>query len=155
MKFFSLVLIALLAATMLPAQTSAPKKTTTHATPAAKSPVDNVIELVKSGMSENLIIKSLKRTNKPIDLSTADMVKLREAGVSDNIIGVMLDPTSESDSSGLGCATTHSDFGGASIGARTGGTTSSSTGTNARGLCTCSRAQRPAHAGREEACDRG
>ncbi len=93
-KFFSLVLIALLAATMLPAQTSAPKKTTTHATPAAKSPVDNVIELVKSGMSENLIIKSLKRTNKPIDLSTADMVKLREAGVSDNIIGVMLDPTS-------------------------------------------------------------
>ncbi|HTR39405.1 MAG TPA: CsgG/HfaB family protein [Bryobacteraceae bacterium] len=93
MKFFSLVSIALLAATMVPAQTSAPKKTTAHTAPAAKSPVDNVIELVKSGMSENLIIKSLKRTNKPIDLSTADMVKLREAGVSDNIIGVMLDPT--------------------------------------------------------------
>ena len=89
MKFYSLACIALLATTAVLAQTPAAKKA-----PAAKSPVDNVIELVKSGMSESLIIKSLKRTNKPVDLSPADMVKLKQAGVSDNIIGVMLDPTS-------------------------------------------------------------
>jgi curli biogenesis system outer membrane secretion channel CsgG len=44
-------------------------------------------------MSESLIIKSLKKTNKPVDLSPAEMVKLKDAGVSDNIIGVMLDPS--------------------------------------------------------------
>jgi curli biogenesis system outer membrane secretion channel CsgG len=53
-----------------------------------------VIQLVKAGMSDDLIIKSLKKTNKPVDLSPADMVKLKQAGVSDNVIGVMLDPTS-------------------------------------------------------------
>jgi curli biogenesis system outer membrane secretion channel CsgG len=45
-------------------------------------------------MSDDLIIKSLKKTNKPADLSPADMVKLKQANVSDNVIGVMLDPSS-------------------------------------------------------------
>jgi len=74
-----------------PAPAAAPKKA---AAPKPASPVDSVIQLVKSGMSEDLIIKSLKKTNKATDLSPADMVKLKQAGVSDNIIGVMLDPTS-------------------------------------------------------------
>jgi curli biogenesis system outer membrane secretion channel CsgG len=66
-----------------------------HSTAAkAASPVDSVIQLVKAGMSDDLIIKSLKRTNKASDLSPADMVKLKQAGVSDNVIGVMLDPSS-------------------------------------------------------------
>jgi curli biogenesis system outer membrane secretion channel CsgG len=69
----------------------APKRA---AAPKAASPVDSVIQLVKAGMSDDLIIKSLKKTNKPVDLSPADMVKLKQAGVSDNVIGVMLDPTS-------------------------------------------------------------
>ena len=56
--------------------------------------MDSVIQLVKAGMSEDLIIKSLKKTNKPADLSPADMVKLKQAGVSDNVIGVMMDPSS-------------------------------------------------------------
>ena len=60
---------------------------------AAASPVDNVIELVKGGMSESLIIGTLKRQNKPANLSTADMLKLQKAGVSENIINVMIDPT--------------------------------------------------------------
>jgi len=59
---------------------------------AAASPVDNVIELVKGGMSESLIISTLKRQNKPANLSTADMLKLQKAGVSENIINVMIDP---------------------------------------------------------------
>ncbi len=56
--------------------------------------MDSVIQLVKAGMSDDLIIKSLKKTNKSADLSPADMVKLKQAGVSDNVIGVMLDPSS-------------------------------------------------------------
>jgi curli biogenesis system outer membrane secretion channel CsgG len=56
--------------------------------------VDSVIQLVKSGMSENLIIKTLQRQNKPMDLSPGDLVKLKNAGVSENVIGVMMDPSS-------------------------------------------------------------
>lgn len=64
------------------------------AKPAATSPVDSVIQSVKAGLSEGLIIKTLQRDNKPMNLTPADLVKLKNAGVSENIIGVMLDPTS-------------------------------------------------------------
>ncbi len=74
-----------------PAPAAAPKRA---AAPKPASPVDSVIQLVKAGMSDDLIIKSLKKTNKSTDLSPADMVKLKQAGVSDNVIGVMLDPSS-------------------------------------------------------------
>ncbi len=71
---------------------------TPHATrPAAAKPaskVDEVIKLVKSGMSEQFIIKSLQTNPKPIALSTTDLVRLKEAGVSEAIIGVMMDPKS-------------------------------------------------------------
>ncbi len=93
MRLTSFVFIAIMATVAL-GQTpppAAPHRHTAAAKPA--SPVDSVIELVKAGMSESLIIKSLKKTNKPVDLSPADMVKLKDAGVSDNIIGVMLDPS--------------------------------------------------------------
>jgi curli biogenesis system outer membrane secretion channel CsgG len=81
------------------APAAAPKPAATgQARPAvaAKPPsqVDSVIQLVKSGMSEGLIIKTLQKQNKPMDLTPADLVKLKNAGVSENIIGVMIDPTS-------------------------------------------------------------
>ena len=60
--------------------------------PAAPSAVDSVIESVKAGLSENLIIRTLQRENKPANLTPADLVKLKNAGVSENIIGMMLDP---------------------------------------------------------------
>jgi curli biogenesis system outer membrane secretion channel CsgG len=82
-------------------QTAAPKaapKTTPvkAAAPKAAQPsaVDSVIESVKAGLSESLIIRTLQRENKPANLAPADLVKLKNAGVSENIIGVMLDPAS-------------------------------------------------------------
>jgi hypothetical protein len=60
--------------------------------PKPDSPVDSVIELVKSGMSEGLIIKHLQQAGKPVHLSPADMLKLQKANVSENIIAVMMDP---------------------------------------------------------------
>src|SRR5579863_9856855 len=72
----------------------APAKPAAAKPAAAPSPVDSVIQSVKMGLSENLIIKTLQRENKPANLTTADLVKLKNAGVSENIIGVMLDPTS-------------------------------------------------------------
>jgi len=84
-------MLVALALAQAPAPATAPKKA---AAPKAASPVDSVIQLVKGGMSDDLIIRSLKKNNKAVDLSPADMVKLKQAGVSDNVIGVMLDPSS-------------------------------------------------------------
>src|ERR1041385_7267446 len=67
---------------------AAPAKAPAKAAPSA---VDSVIESVKAGLSESLIIRTLQRDNKPANLTTADLVKLKNAGVSENIIGVMLD----------------------------------------------------------------
>jgi len=90
-------LLAVLACGMvLAGQTAAPTapKPATRSAPKATSDVDNVIQLVKSGMSEGLIIKTLQKQNKPMNLKPEDLVKLQKAGVSENIIGVMMDPTS-------------------------------------------------------------
>ena len=72
---------------------AAPKPTAAKPA-AAPSQVDSVIQSVKAGLSETLIIRTLQRENKPANLTTADLVKLKNAGVSENIIGVMLDPSS-------------------------------------------------------------
>ncbi len=74
-------------------QTPAPATKATKATaPKAPSQVDSVIDSVKAGLSESIIIRTLQRDNKPANLTTADLVKLKNAGVSENIINVMLDP---------------------------------------------------------------
>jgi curli biogenesis system outer membrane secretion channel CsgG len=62
---------------------------------AAASGIDTVIQLVKGGMSEGMIIKTLKATAKAYALSPQDMLKLTQAGVSENIMSVMMDPKAD------------------------------------------------------------
>src|SRR5579871_4618537 len=57
-----------------------------------KPSIDAVIELVQGGMSEPLVIQSLRSQGTPYKLSPADLVKLQKAGVSESIIAVMTDP---------------------------------------------------------------
>ncbi len=90
----SLSLFAMVGLAQTPAPKPAPAKPAAAKPAAAPSPVDSVIQSVKMGLSENLIIKTLQRDNKPMNLTPGDLVKLKNAGVSENIIGVMLDPAS-------------------------------------------------------------
>jgi curli biogenesis system outer membrane secretion channel CsgG len=94
LKSLCLSLLSIALVSVQGAYGQAAKPATHPAAPKAASPVDSVIQLVKSGMSENLIIKTLQRQNKPMDLSPGDLVKLKNAGVSENVIGVMMDPSS-------------------------------------------------------------
>ncbi len=100
MKLHQSLILILLTAAWAGSQTPPAKQPAGKAAPAKpaaakqNSDVDNVIQLVKSGMSEGLIIKTLQKANKPIALSPDDLVKLQKNGVSENIIGVMMDPTS-------------------------------------------------------------
>jgi curli biogenesis system outer membrane secretion channel CsgG len=103
MRLISLAAVSFLATVVLgqnPPPAAAPKPAAAKpaaAAPkpaAAASPVDSVIQSVKAGLSESLIIRTLQRENKPANLTPGDLVKLKNAGVSENLIGVMLDPAS-------------------------------------------------------------
>jgi curli biogenesis system outer membrane secretion channel CsgG len=89
------IILAIALAVGVAAAQTAPAPTA-PAHPAAKgnSQVDAVIGMVKAGLSESFIIKKLVKDNKPVNLTTADMVKLKQAGVSENIMSVMMDPSS-------------------------------------------------------------
>jgi curli biogenesis system outer membrane secretion channel CsgG len=83
-------LFTMMLAVCIVAQTSPAKPA--PAAPKAGSGVDTVIALVKGGMSEALVIKTLKRENKTYTLTAADLLKLQKAGVSEAIIDAMTDP---------------------------------------------------------------
>jgi curli biogenesis system outer membrane secretion channel CsgG len=89
-----LIVLMAMAATMF-GQTSTvkqPPATLRKPAAAAKSGVDMVIELVTNGMSESLMIKQLQHDGKTYALTTPDLLKMQKAGVSENIINVMMDP---------------------------------------------------------------
>jgi len=77
-----------------PATVAAPAAPKPAAAPRAPSGVDTVIALVKGGMSEALVVRTLQREGKTYTLSTADLLKLQGAGVSEAIIHAMTEPGS-------------------------------------------------------------
>ena len=73
-----------------PATQKAPQRA--PAGPAAMTNQD-VIRLVKARISEELIINKIKTSKTRFDTSTDGLVTLKEAGVSDNIISAMMNPS--------------------------------------------------------------
>jgi len=63
---------------------------------ASKSRVDDIIDLVKSGVPDARIISSLAKENKPYTPSLADLTRLQGAGVSEAIIDAMENPAAAS-----------------------------------------------------------
>jgi hypothetical protein len=54
--------------------------------------VSDVQEMVHGGLSEDLIIAALRKNNHAFELTASEMLQLKQAGLSNNIIKVMLDP---------------------------------------------------------------
>lgn len=75
------------------AQTAAPPPAAKPAVRKTPSQVDLVVQMVKAGISEGLIIKTLQKNGKAVDLTPSDMIKLKDAGASDNLIAFMMDST--------------------------------------------------------------
>ena len=97
--FFRSILCIAVTISAAQAQTLAPapaKPAAVKPAPAKTTPkpskVDEVIELVKGQISESMIIARLQKANQPIDLTVAEMVKLKAAGASENVINAMIDP---------------------------------------------------------------
>jgi len=88
-----------------PAQNATPSKSAPAATqkspaakPAAVGPMTNrdVIRLVKAKVAEDLIVAKMKQSKTKFDMSVDGLVALKEAGVSDNLIAIMMNPPAPS-----------------------------------------------------------
>lgn len=76
-----------------PAPAPAPVQEAKLKPPTNELTVDQVAQLVQAGLSEDLVISKIKKNNKAFDLSTEQLLQLKKAGASDNIIRVLMDPT--------------------------------------------------------------
>jgi hypothetical protein len=54
--------------------------------------LEEVIKLVHTGLSDELIITKIKKNGKAFDLNADELVELKKVGVSDNVIKYLLDP---------------------------------------------------------------
>ncbi len=76
---------------------------------APVTPVDQVIQLRKSGLSDDLIIRAIGRDKLNADLGTSEMLKLKDAGVSDRVITAMMEaPPAAADAPAAPPASAHS-----------------------------------------------
>jgi hypothetical protein len=109
MRTYILFFACIAALAQKPASKAAPRPA--QAKPAVVSStndVDAVIELVKSGMPENLVVKTIQKSGKSYMLAPADVLRLRKAGVGNKVIEALMDasPTSTSGPSRSGPAAT-------------------------------------------------
>jgi len=75
----------------VPAKSALPAK---PAAPAVDPLIDSVIQLKKAGMGDDLIVKGILKEKRALTLGVSDMKLLKSAGVSDRVIGVLMDPDS-------------------------------------------------------------
>jgi hypothetical protein len=54
---------------------------------------DSIIQLLKAGIAEDLIISKIRESQHALDLSVQGMVALKEGGVSDRLMRFLMDPT--------------------------------------------------------------
>src|SRR2546426_8292573 len=60
---------------------------------AARLTLDEVLGLVRSGESEELIVARIKRNGRPFDLSVEERVELKREGINDTIMKYLVEPS--------------------------------------------------------------
>jgi curli biogenesis system outer membrane secretion channel CsgG len=58
---------------------------------ASASPIDKVLRMAKAGLGEDMILKAIAKENLRADLSSEDMIHLKQAGVTDRVISALMD----------------------------------------------------------------
>ncbi len=72
----------------------APAKTVASTKPEGIT-VDGVFAMVEAGLSDEVIVAKLRKEAKSFDLSTDDLIRLKQARVSHNVMRAMMDPKAE------------------------------------------------------------
>lgn len=105
MRIHFLFFACIAALAQKPAPKPAPRPSQAKAAAVSSgNDVDAVIELVKNGVPENLVVKTIQKSGKSYTLAPADVLRLRKAGVGDKVIEAMMDasPTPASRPSSTG-----------------------------------------------------
>lgn len=63
--------------------------------PANELTVEQVVQLVQAGLSEDLVIAKIRKNGKAFNLSTEQLLQLKKSGASDNIIRLLMDPQAQ------------------------------------------------------------
>jgi hypothetical protein len=84
--FFAFVAAALAAVFVPVTRAQAPKS-------SESLTVEEVVELSKSGIAEEVIVTKIRKNGKAFDLSPGEILELKKTGISDSIINFLLDPT--------------------------------------------------------------
>ena len=100
LSVFACIFASGLLAQQAPNTAKAPTPTKTVAPPPpVPAPqglnVDGVLTMVQAGLSEDVIIARLRKEGKAFDLSPDDLVRLKKANTTDNVLKVMIDPNAE------------------------------------------------------------
>ena len=74
-------------------QAQVPPPAPVHQQGKPKFSVQDVIDLVKAGMGDDLVIAAIRKSGTALDLGAAKLLKLKRAGVSDVVIRAMIDST--------------------------------------------------------------
>ncbi len=61
--------------------------------PSGQLAIEDIVQMSRASVSDELIIARVKRNGKPFDLNTAEIVELRKAGVSEIVLKYLVDPT--------------------------------------------------------------
>ncbi len=72
----------------------APKPAAKPAVAAVDPLIDSVIQLKRAGMGDDLIVKGILKEKRALTLGVPEMKLLKAAGVSDRVIGILMDPES-------------------------------------------------------------
>src|SRR4030095_2031057 len=85
--FYSIVLSAILTASLQRFEGAQPPKGPGSLT------VEEVVKLTQSALPEELIITRVKTNGKAFDLSAEELVDIKKAGVTDNVLKYLMDPS--------------------------------------------------------------
>jgi hypothetical protein len=66
---------------------------TTHTTPISTMTIGDVIRLSKAKLSDDIIIQQIRKQGRPFNLSTDQLISLKNNAVSDRVIQAMIDPS--------------------------------------------------------------
>ncbi|MCU1272856.1 MAG: hypothetical protein JWO48_287 [Bryobacterales bacterium] len=92
MRIYILFFACIAALAQKPAPKAAPRPSQGKSSAASTTnDMDAVIELVKSGVPENLVVKTIQKSGKSYTLAPVDVLRLRKAGVGDKVIEAMMD----------------------------------------------------------------
>jgi hypothetical protein len=74
------------------------------AAPAAQKPLsnDDVLSMVQAGLPQEVVIEKIKSSKTAFDTSTEALIALKKAGVSGDVIRIMVNPNAESKPGGTG-----------------------------------------------------